>query len=138
MEGRLQNPDRTVRTTSHVLWADQLTRHLPTNNEPDVQRNKDAVPERTIRLHGRHPRRYQRRSNATPTDRPPSTRQTRGRILLPPTHQVRIRKGKNRLLRGRYQPRTNSHRPYQSRGPETMATKVGDPQTSTIHLRDPW
>src|SRR6266403_945353 len=45
MESRLQNPDRTVRTTSHVLRADQLPRHLPTNDEPDVQRNENAIPE---------------------------------------------------------------------------------------------
>ena len=109
MEGCLQNPDRVIRTTSYVLRTNQLPRHLPTNYEPNVQRNEDAIPERTIRLHGRHSHRHGRRSDATPNNRPPSIGQTRRRILLPPTRQMRIRKRKNRLSRSRHQPRTNPH-----------------------------
>src|SRR6266446_924196 len=107
------------------------------NDEPNVQGNEDAIPERTIRLHGRYSHRYRRRSDETPINRPPGIRQIRGRILLPPTRQMRIRKRENRLPRSRYQPRMNPHRPHQSRGPETMATKTGNPQTSPINAGDP-
>src|SRR6266446_6739155 len=137
MESRFQNPKGTVRTTSNVLRTNQLPRHLPTNHEPNVQRNEDAIPERIIRLHGRYPHRYKRRPNPTPNDRPPGVGQIRGRILLPPTRQMRIRERKNRLFRGRHQPRTNPHRPHQSRRPETMATKTRNPEASTVHLRNP-
>ena len=44
MEGHLQNPERTVRTMSYVLWTNQLPHDLPTNHEPHVQRNEDAIP----------------------------------------------------------------------------------------------
>ncbi len=36
MESRLQNPERAIRTTGHVLRTDQLPRNLPTNDEPNV------------------------------------------------------------------------------------------------------
>ncbi len=95
------------------------------------------IPKRTIRLHGRHPRCHRQRPDMTPTNRPPSTGQARGRILLPPTRQMRIRERKNRLPRSRHQLQENPHQPYQSRRPETMATKAGNPQTSTINTRNP-
>ncbi len=138
MESCLQNPEQTIRTAGHVLRPDQLPRNIPTDHEPHVQRNEDAVPKRIIRLHGRYPSGHQRQPSVTLTDRPPSAGQTRGRILLPPTLQMRVRKGKNRLLGGRHQPRKDPHQPYQSRGVETMATQARNPQTSTINPGDPW
>src|SRR6266481_2708194 len=50
---------------------------------------------------------------------------------------MQVRKRKDRLPRSRHQPRTNPHRPRQSRRLETMATKTNDPQTSTIHPGNP-
>src|SRR6266436_676707 len=97
MEGRLQDPSRTIRTAGYVLRTDQLPRHLPTNDEPNVQGDEDAIPERTVHLYGRYSHCHHRRPNATPTNRPPSTRQVGRRILLPPTHQMRIRKRESRL-----------------------------------------
>ncbi len=54
MEGHVQNAKGAVRTPSNVLWANQLPHHLPTHHELYVQRNEDALPDRTIHLYGRH------------------------------------------------------------------------------------
>src|SRR6266436_5451670 len=136
MESRLQNPEETVRTTSNVLRTDQLPRHLPTNHEPDVQRNEDAIPNGTIRLYGRHPHCNNRRPDAPPTNCPPSPGQTRGRILLPLTRQMRIRERKDRLPKSHHQSRKDPYRPPQSRRTEELATETQYPKTSTINTRN--
>src|SRR6266436_5304646 len=44
----------------NVLRTNQLPRHFPMNYEPHVQRDEDAIPNRTVRLHGRYPHHHRR------------------------------------------------------------------------------
>ena len=136
MESRVQNPKGTVRTMSNVLRTNQLPCHLPTNHESHVQRNEDALPNGTIRLHGQYPYRHEQRLNTPPRNRPPSPRQTRREILLPLTHQMQVRKRKGQLPGSRHQLRKDPYRPHQSRRAEELATEARHPETSTINARD--
>src|SRR6266446_4025055 len=136
MESCLQNPKRVIQTTSDVLWTNQLPRHLPTNHEPHVQRNENAIPNGTVHLHGRYPRRHRQQPNTPPTNHPPSPRQAGERVLLPPTRQMQVRERKSRLPRSHHQPRKNPHRPPQSRRTKELATKTQHPKASTINTRD--
>src|SRR6266446_117694 len=85
VEGSLQNPKRTLRTTSHVLRTNQLPSHLPENHELHVQRNEDALPHQTICLYGRHTNCNEQQCHPTLSNCPQSSRQTRKGILLPKT-----------------------------------------------------
>ncbi len=94
------------------------------------------IPNRTVRLHGRHPHCHQRQPNAPPTNHPPGPGQIRRRILLPLTHQMRVQERKGRLPRSHHQPRKDSYRSPQSRRTKELATKTQYLKASTIDARN--
>jgi hypothetical protein len=97
MESGVRHKPRPLRTTSDVLWDDQLPSHLPDHDERAIQR---GTPTRlAVDLHGRHPYTHPIRPPIPPNESPPNPRQATQTRSLPQTREVRLRSKGSRVPR---------------------------------------
>src|SRR5258707_15851324 len=117
MEGSLPHSRRALRTYSYVLRINQLSSHLPNDDEYELPpRNRSGV---AVGIHGRPGHPYQtkagrnRRTTSTETSKicPPYPRHVTETRPLPQTREVRLQTRRDRLPRGHCRQRQTRNGP---------------------------
>src|SRR5712675_2226898 len=120
MEGGLYHQRRTVLTDVHVLRTNELTDHLPDDDERHLpRRNTRRVAHR---LHGRYVDRHGRQPRLSSKMRPPSPHQVGPLRPIPQTRKMRLRTETHRIPRGYLATRNYPHGPDQNARSSGLAT----------------
>jgi hypothetical protein len=130
MESGVRHKSRSLRTTSDVLWDDQLPSHLPDHDERAIQ---GRTPTRlAVDLHGRHPHTHPIRPPIPPNKSPPNPRQAAQTRSLPQTREVRLREKGSRIPRCHPGPQHHTDGPSQGTRSSGLETPTNSPRRQSL------